>query len=117
MNLLWGLLVLTAFVIAVTDGTPLESGDVQEAVAKYLPIEEPEKREDKPDCIPEGGECEMLTGPNCCGIRLRCHYKDTQIPGSMNPYHYRPTIWINKCREYRIGIWFDEIGNWFSNLG
>ncbi|KFM82562.1 hypothetical protein X975_24248, partial [Stegodyphus mimosarum] len=100
MNLLWGLLMLTAFVIAVSYETPVESEGMQEAVAKYVSIEEPEKREDKtfhgyfvlfrrPDCIPLGGECQMITGPNCCGIRTRCHYKDTQIPGNLNPYHYR----------------------------
>uniref|UniRef100_A0A2D0PD67 U55-Eretoxin-Ek1a_1 n=1 Tax=Eresus cinnaberinus TaxID=175337 RepID=A0A2D0PD67_ERECI len=36
-----------------------------------------EQRADK--CIPIGGECAFWTGPNCCGLRTRCHVMGRKV--------------------------------------
>uniref|UniRef100_A0A2D0PCK2 U44-Eretoxin-Ek1a_1 n=1 Tax=Eresus cinnaberinus TaxID=175337 RepID=A0A2D0PCK2_ERECI len=127
MHLYWVLLLISAFAVAACQDnasgldprdmeaiqSKLEKYDILEAFLRRLfGIDTEKSRDDQ--CIPVGGECHFWSGPNCCGLRTRCVVWDTQLPATK---YKSSATWISKCREYRLGVWLDDIGNWFSSLG
>ncbi|XP_035228568.1 uncharacterized protein LOC118200719 [Stegodyphus dumicola] len=130
MQVFWVLLVASAFAIAnCEDGDnsaalldPKDMEAIQEKLAKMEFLEQilgaifgfkkPDARDDT--CLPIGAECHFWSGPNCCGLRTRCIVWDTQLTAA---YKGGPARWLSKCREYRLGVWLDDIGSWFSSWG
>uniref|UniRef100_A0A2D0PDC6 U57-Eretoxin-Ek1a_1 n=1 Tax=Eresus cinnaberinus TaxID=175337 RepID=A0A2D0PDC6_ERECI len=129
MHVFWVLLVAYSFTIATCDddsaGALLDPKDmeaIQDRLAKMdflelifreiFGLKQNDARDDT--CLPIGAECHFASGPNCCGLRTRCIVWDTQITAA---YKGGPARWLSKCREYRLGVWLDDIGSWFSSWG
>ncbi|GBN01056.1 hypothetical protein AVEN_271479-1 [Araneus ventricosus] len=87
---------------------------IKDFMAAIFESDKIEKRADekKEECLPIGAECNFWTGPNCCSIRTRCNVWDRLENGGTPRAR-----WRSACREYNGGVWLDNIGQFFSNLG
>ncbi|XP_035221604.1 uncharacterized protein LOC118194566 [Stegodyphus dumicola] len=131
MNAFWVFLVASAVAVAYSEDDEQDSEIVMnikdvEAIQEELnrldflekvlfsliPSGAPktEQRDDK--CIPIGGECAFWSGPNCCGLRTRCHVMGKKVSPMSK---HKPAVYRNICDEYRLGVWLDDAGKWFKN--